>query len=149
MALARGESNSSASVAEGQTDPVDPCLPSPGRERRAQKGRDRRGAYFVSFSPAVSRAAAKRIRQEMRRSWRLPRRTDKALTDLAHIFNSVAGLGTSATTTSPRSIRSSDTSTSTPGLVGHAEVQAVQGARRAEHWLGRIARRQPTLFAHW
>jgi hypothetical protein len=89
MALARGESNSSTSVAERQTDRVDPCLPSPGRERRAQKGRDRRGAYFVSFSPAVSRAAAKRIRQEMRRSWRLPRRTDKALTDLAHIFNPV------------------------------------------------------------
>ena len=33
--------------------------------------------------------AAKRIRQEMRRSWRLPRRTDKALTDLAHMFNPV------------------------------------------------------------
>ena len=37
MALARGESTSSASVAEEQTDPVEPCLPSQGRER-AQKG---------------------------------------------------------------------------------------------------------------
>ena len=50
---------------------------------------DRRGAYFVSFSPGMSRAAAKRIRQEMHRSWRLPRRPDKALTDLAHMFNPV------------------------------------------------------------
>ena len=77
---------------------------------RPRRARDRRGAYFVSFSPAVSRGAAKRIRQEMRRSWRLPRRTDKALTDLAHMFNPVQ----------PH-----------PGLVGHAEVQAVEGASPA------------------
>jgi hypothetical protein len=38
MALARGESTSSASVAVEQTDPVEPCLPSQGRER-VQKGR--------------------------------------------------------------------------------------------------------------
>jgi hypothetical protein len=37
MALAGGESTSSASVAEEHSDPVEPCLPSQGRER-AQKG---------------------------------------------------------------------------------------------------------------
>ena len=40
--------------------------------------------YFVSFSPAVSRTAAKEMRQFMRRSWRLPCRTDKDLIDLAY-----------------------------------------------------------------
>ena len=119
---------------------------------RPRRARDRRGAYFVSFSPAVSRAAAKRIRQEMRRSWRLPRRTDKALTDLAHIVNPV--------------IRG------WIGYFGHYHKSALYPVfqhlnltlswwamqkykrfkghrRRAEQWLGRIARRQPTLFAHW
>ena len=33
MALAGGESTSSASVAEQHGDPVEPCLPSQGRER--------------------------------------------------------------------------------------------------------------------
>jgi hypothetical protein len=47
MALARGESTSSASVAERQTDPVDPCLPSPGRERRAQKGQAEFAAHAL------------------------------------------------------------------------------------------------------
>src|SRR2546427_8693914 len=56
---------------------------------RPRRARNRRGEYFVSFSPAISPRAAKRIRQEMRRSWCLPRRTDKDLTDLAHMFNPV------------------------------------------------------------
>jgi hypothetical protein len=49
MALAGGESTSSASVAEEQTDPVEPCLPSQGRER-AQKGQ-------AEDAKAVSRAS--------------------------------------------------------------------------------------------
>jgi RNA-directed DNA polymerase len=119
---------------------------------RPRRARDRRGAYFVSFSPAVSRAAAKRIRQEVRRSWRLPRRTDKALTDLAHMFNPVirGWIGyfghyhKSALYPVFRHLNL------TLGWWAMRKYKRFKGhRRRAEHWLGRIARRQPTLFAHW
>ena len=98
---------------------------------RPRRSRNRRGAYFVSFSPAVSREAAKRIRQEMRRSWRLPRRTDKDLTDLAHMFNPVLrgwiayfGFYQSALYPVFRPLNLTL-------VMGHAEVQAVQGASPA------------------
>src|SRR6202022_1317975 len=41
---------------------------------------------FVNFSPAVSGEASKRMRREMR-SWRVPRRSDMTLTDLALMNN--------------------------------------------------------------
>jgi hypothetical protein len=40
----------------------------------------------VNFSPAVSNATKTRLRREMR-SWRVARRSDKSLTDLALMFN--------------------------------------------------------------
>jgi RNA-directed DNA polymerase len=42
----------------------------------------------VSFIPAVSNRAAKKMRQEMRR-WRIPLRSDKAIDDLARMWNAV------------------------------------------------------------
>ena len=46
------------------------------------------GNYLVNFSPAVADDAAKEIRREIRR-WRLHRRSDKSLQDLAPMFNVV------------------------------------------------------------
>jgi hypothetical protein len=54
---------------------------------RPRRARNRDGQYFVSFSPAISRRAAKEIRATMRRNWRIRRRTDKRLIDLARMFN--------------------------------------------------------------
>jgi hypothetical protein len=119
---------------------------------RPRRARNRRGEYFVSFSPAISRGAAKRIRQEMRRSWCLPRRTDKDLTDLAHMFNPVirgwigyfGSYHKSALYPVFRHLNLT--------LVWWAmrKYRRLQGhRRRAEHWLGAIAQRQPTLFAPW
>jgi len=53
---------------------------------RPRRARNRRGEYFASFS-LRSVVAAKTIRQTMRRSWRIRRRTDKSLNDLANMFN--------------------------------------------------------------
>ena len=50
--------------------------------------KNRWGRYFISFIPAVSNAAATRMRQTMRR-WHLPRRSDKAIDDLARMWNPV------------------------------------------------------------
>jgi RNA-directed DNA polymerase len=117
-----------------------------------RRARDRRGAYFVSFSPAVSRAAAKRIRQEMRRSWRLPRRTDKALPDLAHMFNPVirGWIGYFGRYHKSALYPVFQHLNLTLSWWAMRKYKRFKGhRRRAEQWLGRIARRQPTLFAHW
>jgi RNA-directed DNA polymerase len=118
---------------------------------RARRSKNRWGKYFVNFSPAASAEAARDFRRELRR-WHLHTRSDKSLEDLSRMFN--------------------------PGLRGwvnyysrfyksalyptfqHVDRILVRWAlrqykrlrghqRRAAHWLRRIARRQPDLFAHW
>ena len=49
---------------------------------RARRSKNRWGKYFVNFSPAVSNAAAKRMRREIR-AWQLGCRVDKRIDDLA------------------------------------------------------------------
>ena len=46
------------------------------------------GKFFVNFLPAVSGDAMKAMSQELR-SWRIDERSDKALGDLAHMYNAV------------------------------------------------------------
>jgi RNA-directed DNA polymerase len=48
--------------------------------------KSRQGKYFVGFTPAISRKAAKAIRDEMR-SWKLHLRSEQDLPGLARIFN--------------------------------------------------------------
>ncbi|MFE9613725.1 group II intron reverse transcriptase/maturase [Streptomyces sp. NPDC006012] len=55
---------------------------------RARMGRDRRGAQFLSFTPAVSKEALKRMGQEVR-SWRLHTRSDLSFVQLARRINPV------------------------------------------------------------
>ena len=55
---------------------------------RARRSKNRWGKYFVNFSPAVSNAAAKRMRREIR-AWQLGCRVDKRIDDLARMFNPI------------------------------------------------------------
>ncbi|MCA1708039.1 MAG: group II intron reverse transcriptase/maturase, partial [Actinobacteria bacterium] len=55
---------------------------------RPRRARSRFGKYFLSFLPAVCGQEATRMRRELRR-WRLHRRSDKTLTDLAGMLNPV------------------------------------------------------------
>jgi len=66
----------------------------------------RDGLYGVSFLPAASPKALKAIRKTVR-GWSLQTRSDKALTDLARMFNPyIRGwITTTATSTNRRSIR--------------------------------------------
>jgi RNA-directed DNA polymerase len=92
------------------------------------------------------------IRQEMRRSWRLPRRTDKALTDLAHMFNPVirGWIGYFGRYHKSALYPVFQHLKLTLGRWDMRKYKRFKGhRRRAEQWLGRIARRQPMLFAHW
>ena len=78
---------------------------------RARRSKNRWGKYFISFSPAVSNAAATRMRQTMRR-WHLPRRSDKAIDDLAAcgILSFAGGFNTTAVSINRPCIRSFATS---------------------------------------
>ena len=51
-----------------------------------RRSKNRKGKFFINFSPAVSNKAAKAIRDQFR-SWKLPQRSDKAIEDLSRMFN--------------------------------------------------------------
>ncbi|GAA0921865.1 MULTISPECIES: group II intron reverse transcriptase/maturase [Streptomyces violaceusniger group] len=55
---------------------------------RARRNRDRHGSQFLSFEPAVSKEALKKMSREVR-SWRLHRRSDLSFAELARRMNPV------------------------------------------------------------
>jgi len=124
------------------------CLGSTFRPRRSK---NRWGKYFVNCSPAASAEATRDFRRERRR-WHLHTRSDKSLEDLSRMFN--PGLRGWVNYYS-RYYKSALYPTCQPMdriLVRWAlrKYKRLWGhQRRAAHWLRRIARRQPELFAHW
>ena len=55
---------------------------------RPRLSKSRHGHFFVNFSPAVGDDAKKAMGKEIR-SWRINRRSDKTLSDLARMFNPI------------------------------------------------------------
>jgi len=118
---------------------------------RPRRSRSQFGKIFLSFLPAVSGEATTRMRRELRR-WRLHRRSDKTLTDLARMLNPVlqgqinyygrfypSGLH-------PTFRHLNET------LVRWAMRKYKRLRRhpaRARRLIAGVARRQPDLFAHW
>lgn len=110
------------------------------------------GERFISFSPGISRAAAKRIRQTMRHDWVIPDRTDKTLTDLANMFNPIirgwiAYYGAFRRSALTRVFRALEWSLGTWVMRKYKRFHARR--TRAAKWLDDAVRRQPRLFAHW
>jgi RNA-directed DNA polymerase len=111
----------------------------------------RAGRHFVSFLPAASKEAIKAMGKKVR-SWQLANRSDKSLTDLARMFNSIvqgwinyygrfyrSGLY-------PLLRRINDY------LVRWAcrkYKRLRRRKKRARELLAGAARRYPNLFAHW
>ncbi len=118
---------------------------------RPRRSKNRWGKYFVSFTPAVSNHAAKAMRGTLR-SWALHNKSDKTLQDLANMFNPVirgwinyfAWFYKSALYPTLRHI---DRMLSLWAARKYKKLR--RHRRRAEHWLARVARTRPTLFAHW
>lgn len=118
---------------------------------RPRRSKNRWGKFFINFSPAISNKAAKGIRQRTRR-WRWPLRSDKSLEDLSRMFNPIIQgwinyYGRYYKSALYPTLRELDRR-----LVRWAKrkYKRLRGhRRRAEHWLHRIAKRQPELFAHW
>ena len=118
---------------------------------RPRRARNRRGKYFVSFLPAVSNKAAKEIRHTIR-NWRIHLKPDKSLEDLSRMFNPIirgwiqyyGRFYKSALYPSMRHLNRA-----LVRWVRRKYKRFLNHRRRAEYWLGRIARREPQLFAHW
>lgn len=118
---------------------------------RARRSKNKRGKHFINFSPAMSNSAGKAIRQEVR-SWSMPKRSDKSLVDLSNMFrakiqgwiNYYGRFYRSAMYMTLRHINGK--------LVWWAMrkfKKLKRHRRRAEHWLGRVAKKFPSLFPHW
>ncbi len=119
---------------------------------RPRRAKNRWGKYFVSFLPAVSNQAAKRIRGTIR-DWRLgATRNNRTLEEIAKFVNPFVRGWVNYYGRYYRSAL-------TPVLRGleRALVYWVRRKfkrfkrhqRRAVHWLGRIARREPGLLVLW
>jgi RNA-directed DNA polymerase len=118
---------------------------------RPRRAKNRYGKFFVTFTPGVSNNAAKAVRQTIH-DWRMHLKPDKALEDLSRMFNPVLRgwihyYGRFYKSALYPTLRH----------MNHALVHWVRRKykrfkrhrRRAEYWLGRVARREPNLFAHW
>lgn len=118
---------------------------------RPRRSKNRQGKYFINFTPAVSARATTAMRQTIR-SWRLHLRSDKTLDDLARMFNPILRGWVQYYGQYYKSALYPTFQVLDRILVKWAmrKFKKLKGhQRRATHWLGRIARRQPRLFVHW
>jgi len=122
-----------------------------GYEFRPRRAKNYRGKYFVSFLPAVSDKAVKKIRQEVK-GWKLHLRSDKTITDLARMFNPIIRGWVRYYGHYYRSMLHPVFRPLDRILVRWAcrKYKKLRGhQRRAAHWLRRISVREPKLWAHW
>lgn len=114
--------------------------------------RSRTGQIFLTFSPAISRKAAKGVRRKVRRQWRLPTRTGMSLDEIAAMVNPVlrgwiqyyGRYRRSALVAVFRSIN-----LSLRLWVMRKFKRFKRRPQAAMGWLKRIAEKEPGFFAHW
>ena len=118
---------------------------------RPRRSKNRKGKYFVNFSPAVSDKAVKKIRTEIR-SWDLHLRSDKSIEDLSRMFNPMIRgrlqyYGRIYRPALYPPMRQLDRSLA---QWAYRKYKKRRGhLRRATHWIARISRRDSKVFAHW
>ena len=118
---------------------------------RPRSAKNRNGELFVSFAPAVSDKAAKSLRQRIRR-WRLHRRNDLALEDLAQWTQPVLAGWVRYYGRFHPSVLCGALRTLDKFLVRWVQrkYRRLRGHYlQAWDWLRRVKARQPRLFAHW
>ena len=118
---------------------------------RARRAKTKRGTFFVTFLPAVSNDAKKKMGSEIRR-WRLNRRSDKALKDLAAMVNPIVAGWVNYYGRFYKSMLYPLLRRINEYLLRWA-TRKYKRLRyhviRAVRWLRSVSRRDPTLFAHW
>ncbi len=118
---------------------------------RPRLAKNKWGKHFVSFLPAVSKDAVKAMGREMR-SWHIARRSDKSLTDLARMFNSIVQGWINYYGRFYKSMLYPLLRRINEHLVRWAcrkYKRLRRRERRAKELLARAAKRFPDLFAHW
>jgi group II intron reverse transcriptase/maturase len=113
--------------------------------------RNRKGQMFVAFTPAISPSSATAIRQTIR-GWRLHRRNDVALDDIAREVNPVVRgwinyYGHFRRSALYRVFAHLDAYLQRWAMMKYKDLR--QHRQRAREWVRRIQRRDSTLFAHW
>lgn len=118
---------------------------------RPRRAMNRGGELFVSFAPAVSDKAAKRMRRGIRR-WRVHRRNDLSLETIAEwarpvLLGWVRYYGRFQPSALRRALRTLDR------FIVRWACRKYKRFRRhtmqAWAWLRALKKRQPDLFAHW
>jgi RNA-directed DNA polymerase len=118
---------------------------------RPRRAKNRYGKFFVTFTPGVSNAAAKEMRQTIH-DWRMHLKPDKSLEDLARMSNPVLRGWLNYYGCFYKSALYPTLRHMNRALVHWVRRKFKRfnrHRRRAEYWLGRVARREPKLFAHW
>ena len=119
---------------------------------RPRSARNRKGEFFVSFSPAISPKATKRLRQTIRRVWRLTSKAHLDLWQIAHLLNPVISGWINYYGRFCRSALHPVLNHINAALVKWAMRKFKRLRRRttrAHSWLKGVARRDPALFVHW
>jgi len=118
---------------------------------RPRRSKNRWGKCFINFSPAVSNAASKAMRQTIR-SWRMQLRPDLKIDDLSRMFNPVVRGWINYYGCFYKSQLYSVLRHMNRALMYWARrkyKKLARHKRRASAWLGRLAGNRPELFAHW
>ncbi len=118
---------------------------------RPRLAMNRRGQGYVNFSPAISDEAAKSIRGRIRR-WKIHLMSDKSINDLSRMLNpTIRGwinyYGRFYKSELYPVLNQLNLSLRHWATRKYKKLRFRK--RKAYHWLGRIARRQRGLFAHW
>lgn len=118
---------------------------------RSRISKSQKGDFFVSFSPAVSEKAAKKMRRVMR-SWRLHRRSDKSIEELSQFCNPILR-GWMNYYGRYRKSELSRTFQTFNGILLRWAMRKYKKLRcrvnKSIRWLGRVASNQRWLFVHW
>jgi RNA-directed DNA polymerase len=118
---------------------------------RPRRSKDRYGRFFVSFLPAVSDEAAKRMRRTIR-GWRIHRMTEKSIEDLACMFNPVIRGWINYYSQFYKSALYPILKQLNHALQrwAYRKYKKLHGRKRkALDLLQRIAKQMPRMFVHW
>jgi RNA-directed DNA polymerase len=122
-----------------------------GYEYRIRTAKKRDGTLFQNFAPAVSKTAAQAMRKIIR-GWQIQKRADKSIEDLSHMFNPIIRGWINYYGHYNKSVLYPTFYNLNRKLVTWATRKYKslrRKPRKAHYWLGRLAKRQPELFAHW
>lgn len=118
---------------------------------RPRMSKNRRGKYFVNFSPAMSDKAAKLVRSKVKQ-WRWNLRPDDSLEDLAKECNAkirgwIAYYGRYYYSALYKILEYIDYRLTLWACHKFKRLKGKQ--RKAKAWLNEVIERDPTLFVHW